>query len=83
MKAMVVRHPAPIHSRPLEAAEVPVPAPEAGELLVRVRACAICRTDLHVIEGELPPRRLPLVPGHQAVGHVEALGPDAAAAHPR
>ena len=82
MKAMVVRHPAPIHSRPLEAAEVPVPAPEAGELLVRVRACAICRTDLHVIEGELPPRRLPIVPGHQAVGHVEALGPDAARFRP-
>ncbi len=78
MKAMLVRRPAPIHSRPLEPTEVPAPIPGAGELLVRVLACAICRTDLHVIEGELPPRRLPLIPGHQAVGLVEALGSDAA-----
>ncbi len=71
---MVLRRPSPIHGRPLEPAEVPDPVPAAGEIRVRVRACAICRTDLHVIEGELPSRRLPLVPGHQVVGVVDALG---------
>ncbi len=79
---MLVRHPAPIHSRPLEPAEVPAPVPGPGEILVRVRVCAICRTDLHVIEGELPPRRLPLIPGHQVVGLVEALGSGAARFRP-
>jgi propanol-preferring alcohol dehydrogenase len=72
---VLLRHQAPIETRPLELAEVPLPEPGPGELRIRVRACAICRTDLHVIEGDLPPRRLPLVPGHQAVGLVDALGP--------
>src|SRR5215831_7487552 len=66
---------AAIRSRPLEPVRLPAPVPGPGELLVRVAACAICRTDLHVIEGDLPPSRLPLVPGHQVVGVVEALGP--------
>jgi propanol-preferring alcohol dehydrogenase len=69
---------APIASGPLAARAIPMPEPGAGEVRVRVRACATCRTDLHVIEGDLPPRRLPLVPGHQAVGVVEACGPGAA-----
>jgi len=77
MQAMLLRHPAPVESRPLELAQLPVPAPAAGELLVRVTACAVCRTDLHVVEGDLAPRRLPLVPGHQAVGTVERAGPGA------
>lgn len=74
---MVLRAQAPIAARPLrlEARERPAPGP--GELLVRVAACGICRTDLHVIEGDLPLRRAPLVPGHQVVGRVEALGPGA------
>src|SRR5689334_5012045 len=55
-------------------ADVPVPEPAAGEVLVRVSACAVCRTDLHVVEGELPDPRLPLIPGHQVVGTVEQLG---------
>ena len=74
MRAMVLRHNASIHSRPLAAADVPQPEPGHGEIRVRVRACAICRTDLHVIEGELPARKLPLIPGHQVVGVVEKLG---------
>lgn len=74
VQAMVLEAQAPIASAPLRAADLPLPEPGPGEILVRVRACAVCRTDLHVIEGELPPRRLPLVPGHQAVGVVEALG---------
>ncbi|OGK81000.1 MAG: alcohol dehydrogenase [Candidatus Rokubacteria bacterium GWC2_70_16] len=74
MRAMVLAAQAPVASSPLRPAELPLPEPGPGEVRVRVRACAACRTDLHVIEGDLPPRRLPLVPGHQAVGVVEALG---------
>lgn len=74
MRAMQLRAQAPIATSPLEAVEIPDPAPGPGEVRVRVRACAACRTDLHVIEGDLAPRRLPIVPGHQAVGTVEALG---------
>jgi alcohol dehydrogenase, propanol-preferring len=77
MRAMLLRAPAPIAASPLELAELSPPAPGAGEIRVWVRCCATCRTDLHVIEGALPPRRLPIVPGHQAVGAVEALGPGA------
>lgn len=74
MRAMLLRAQAPIRSAPLGAAELPTPEPGPGEVRVRVRACGTCRTDLHVIEGDLPPRRLPLIPGHQAVGVVEAFG---------
>jgi propanol-preferring alcohol dehydrogenase len=58
----------------LEAVDLPTPEPATGELLVRVRICAVCRTDLHVIEGDLPTAKLPIVPGHQIVGSVEKLG---------
>ena len=74
MRAMVVSVQRPIADAPLEATELPVPDPAPGEVRVRVRACATCRTDLHVIEGDLPPRRLPIVPGHQVVGVVDAAG---------
>jgi propanol-preferring alcohol dehydrogenase len=77
MRGMRLRAQAPIGSSPLGAAETETPAPGSGEIRVRVRCCATCRTDLHVIEGDLPPRRLPIVPGHQAVGVVDALGPGA------
>jgi propanol-preferring alcohol dehydrogenase len=77
MRAMLLRAQAPIGTSPLVAAEVAIPSPGPGEIRVRVRCCATCRTDLHVIEGDLAPRRLPIVPGHQAVGTVEALGPGA------
>jgi propanol-preferring alcohol dehydrogenase len=76
MKAMVLTANAPIASSPLQWCDVPTPAPGPGEVRIRVRACAICRTDLHVIEGDLPRQRLPIVPGHQIVGIVDALGPD-------
>jgi propanol-preferring alcohol dehydrogenase len=78
MRAMWLETQAPIVSAPLRLVEMAPPEPGPGEIRVRVRACAMCRTDLHVIEGDLPPRRLPLVPGHQAVGVVDALGPNAA-----
>ena len=60
--------------RPLRLAERPVPEPGAGEILVRVTACGVCRTDLHVVDGELAPVRSPIVPGHEIVGRIEALG---------
>lgn len=78
MRAMVLRSPAPIGERPLHLEDVPTPEPAEGEILVRVEACGICRTDLHVVEGELPPRRERIVPGHQVVGRVAAQGPGAA-----
>src|SRR5207237_10406904 len=65
-----------IERNPLALAQLPKPAPAANKVLVRVRACAVCRTDLHVIEGELPPRKMPVIPGHQVVGTVEAVGSD-------
>ncbi|QRM56904.1 zinc-dependent alcohol dehydrogenase family protein [Sinorhizobium sp. BG8] len=58
----------------LKSVERPDPVPGAGEIAVRVEACAVCRTDLHVIDGDLPPPKLPLVPGHEIVGIVEAVG---------
>ncbi len=59
---------------PLRAIEVPVPEPGVGQILLRVRCCAVCRTDLHVVDGELPDPKLPLIPGHQIVGVVERVG---------
>jgi propanol-preferring alcohol dehydrogenase len=65
---------APVASRPLVAVERPLPEPGPGEVRVRVHACGCCRTDLHVVEGDLDLPRLPIVPGHQVVGRVDALG---------
>jgi propanol-preferring alcohol dehydrogenase len=74
VKACLLRAPAPVKTNPLELAEVAKPAPAAGEVLVRVTVCGVCRTDLHVVEGELKVRKSPVIPGHQVVGRVEALG---------
>jgi propanol-preferring alcohol dehydrogenase len=74
MKACVLKQPSPVETSPLEYREVPKPAPVANEVLIRVRACGICRTDLHVVEGELPERRCHIIPGHQVVGTIEARG---------
>jgi alcohol dehydrogenase, propanol-preferring len=76
MKAMVLDRIAPIERAPLRWADLPLPVPGPGEVRIKVLCCAICRTDLHVIEGELPRQRLPIVPGHQVVGVVDAVGPD-------
>ncbi|WP_442756932.1 zinc-dependent alcohol dehydrogenase family protein [Methylocystis sp. JAN1] len=70
MKAMVLRRPL----SPLVVEERPVPEPGAGELRLRVEACGVCRTDLHVVDGELTQPKLPIVPGHEIVGRVEAVG---------
>jgi alcohol dehydrogenase, propanol-preferring len=74
MKACVLPKPAPIEKNPLEYAEVPTPQPAQGEVFVRIHYCGVCRTDLHVIEGELPQRKSRVIPGHQVVGEVEGLG---------
>ncbi len=76
MKAMVVNRIALIDSSPLELVHLALPEPQAGQARLKVRCCAICRTDLHVIEGDLPQHRLPVVPGHQIVGTVDRLGPE-------
>jgi len=78
MKANLLRSNAPINSNPLELVDVPFPEPASGEVLVRVRCCGVCRTDLHVIEGELPRRKMPVIPGHQVIGTVEKNGEGAA-----
>jgi propanol-preferring alcohol dehydrogenase len=74
MRALQLAGPKPVGERPLVLVELPVPQPGAGEVLLRVRACGVCRTDLHIVEGELPPHRSPIVPGHQVVGEVVAFG---------
>jgi propanol-preferring alcohol dehydrogenase len=77
MKAAVLAVPADISKRPLRLEQVTRPAAKAGHVLLRVRACGVCRTDLHIVEGELPPRRKKLIPGHQIVGEiVEGATPD-------
>lgn len=75
MFAMVLRSP----MTPLVAEQRPDPRPGAGELRIRVEACGVCRTDLHLLDGELPQARLPVVPGHEVVGTVDALGAEVSA----
>ncbi|CAM3685713.1 zinc-binding alcohol dehydrogenase family protein [Smaragdicoccus niigatensis] len=75
MRAWRVLRPGPIGSVPLEFTDVPVPEPESGELLVRVVSCGVCRTDLHVAEGDLPVHRAGVVPGHEIVGEIVGMGP--------
>lgn len=74
MKAMVLHRSAPVESSPLCLEDLPEPVPGPGEVRIKVRFCGVCRTDLHIVEGELPPVRLPLIPGHQVVGVVDAVG---------
>lgn len=70
----MLKQPAPISRDPLAIGEVPAPSPGPGELVLRVAACGVCRTDLQLAEGDLPARRLPVIPGHQVVGSVVAVG---------
>jgi alcohol dehydrogenase, propanol-preferring len=74
MKACLLQTPARVETNPLQFGDVARPNPGTGEVLVRVRVCGVCRTDLHVIEGELPPKKSPVIPGHQVVGTVEEAG---------
>lgn len=75
MRAARLYSPAPVETAPLVLEEWEAPLPGPGQVGIRVRACGVCHTDLHIIEGDLPPRRSPLVPGHQIVGTVDRLGP--------
>jgi propanol-preferring alcohol dehydrogenase len=77
MKACLLKSPAPIETNPLVFTDVPSPQPARGEVLLRVSYCGVCRTDLHVIEGELVPQKSPVIPGHQVIAHIEELGPGA------
>ena len=70
MKAAILAAPAPISQRPLQIVDVADPRVRSGHVLLRVRACGVCRTDLHIVEGELPPKQLRIIPGHQIVGEV-------------
>jgi propanol-preferring alcohol dehydrogenase len=74
MRAMVLEQQKPAEENPLQLRELPAPVPGAGEIRLRVHACGICRTDLHTVEGDLRLRKVPLVPGHQIVGVVDAVG---------
>jgi len=74
MKAMLLHEPKVAEQRPLELVDLPMPEPGPGEVRLTVRVCGVCRTDLHTVEGDLPLPKLPLVPGHQIVGVVEARG---------
>src|SRR6266567_33923 len=70
MKAAVLTTPSPISQSPLKIEDVPTPEPKPGHILLRVLACGVCRTDLHIVEGELPPRNPRIIPGHQIVGEI-------------
>lgn len=74
---MILRDPSPVEAKPLALADRPLPDARSGELRVRVEVCAVCRTDLHVVEGDLEPQRAEIIPGHQIVGRVDAVGPGA------
>jgi alcohol dehydrogenase, propanol-preferring len=78
MRAMVLPHTGPVAADPLVLHEVAPPQPGSGEVRVRIRVCGVCRTDLHVVEGELPRVKPHLIPGHEAVGIVEGVGRDVA-----
>lgn len=78
MRAMILRAPKPVEAEPLAMADLPCPEPQARQVRIRVRACGVCHTDLHLVEGELPLPKLPIVPGHQVAGEVDAVGPEAA-----
>ena len=78
MRSLLLESPKPIDQHALRLAEMPDPDPGPGEVRVLVSCCAICRTDLHIVEGDLPLPQLPLIPGHQVVGNIDAIGPDCA-----
>ena len=75
MRAWIVANPGPIDSNPVELVERPIPEPGPGQVRLRVTTCGVCRTDLHLAEGDLPPHRPQTIPGHEVVGYVDRLGP--------
>ncbi len=75
MRALVLREPRPVEGNPLTSVDLPIPDPAPGQIRLRVRVCGVCHTDLHLVEGEIALPKLPIVPGHQIIGQVDALGP--------
>lgn len=75
MNAMILEQDADVSRGPLRARDIPMPVPGPGQVRVKIHVCGVCRTDLHVVEGELPPVTRPIVPGHEAVGMVDQVGP--------
>ncbi len=82
MQAMVLETQAAAETSPLVLRALPDPVPGSGELLLAVEACGVCRTDLHIVEGDLPLHKRPIVPGHEIVGRVQACGPNVTAFSP-
>ena len=74
MKSMLLKKFAPIDQNPLQLVDIPKPEPEPDEVLLRIKVCGVCHTDLHTVEGELPEVKPPIIPGHQVVGTVEKQG---------
>ena len=74
MKAMILNEPRPVEEEPLVLAEIATPIPGPEQVRIKISTCGVCHTDLHVVEGELPPKKRPVIPGHEIVGIVEAIG---------
>jgi alcohol dehydrogenase, propanol-preferring len=74
MRALILEHARPVEENPLREADLPIPIAGPGEVRVRLRACGLCHTDLHTVEGDLPAHKRPVVPGHQIVGVIDGLG---------
>lgn len=79
MRAMLLATPRTVEDSPLQLRDLPTPTPGPSQVRVKVHACALCHTDLHIIEGDLPPHKRPIIPGHQIVGTIDALGPNVTA----
>src|SRR5262245_51751947 len=79
MRAMMLEQHAPAEKDPLRLVEIPLPEPGTGEVRIRIQACGLCRTDLHIAEGDLKLRKSPVIPGHQIVGIVDTVGKGAKA----
>lgn len=76
MKAMILKNPNLIEENPLELVDIPAPEPKSHEILIQIKVCGICHTDLHTVEGELSLKKKPIIPGHQVVGAVKQIGKD-------
>lgn len=77
MKAMILKNQESIDNHPLKLVDLPVPEPEGSEIRLKINVCGVCRTDLHIVEGELPAHKMPVIIGHQIVGRVDKLGENA------
>src|SRR4030042_1029860 len=74
MKAMQLSKQAPLETKPLQMCELPVPEPAENQVRIKINVCGACRTDLHIVEGELPAHKIPLIIGHQIIGRIDKLG---------